>query len=78
MFPDVTAVETLPDYCLLLTFENNERKQFDMKPYLHAPVFQTLNNVGFFKRARIDYGTVVWSDEIDIAPETLYDLSVLV
>jgi hypothetical protein len=76
MFPDVIAVEPLPDYCLLLTFEQGEKKRFDMKPYLHATVFQPLKNVSFFKLARIDYGTVVWSNDIDIAPETLYDLSV--
>ena len=76
MFPDVIAVETLPDYCLLLTFGNAEKKCFDMKPYLHATVFQPLKNVDFFKQARVNYGTVVWSNDIDIAPETLYDLSI--
>ncbi len=75
MFPNVIAVETLPDYHLLLTFENNEKKYFDMNPYLNAPIFQVLKSISLFKQARIDYGTVVWSDEIDIAPETLYDLS---
>lgn len=72
---DVIAVETLPDYWLLLTFENNEQKRFDMKPYLNGTAFQPLKNVGFFNLARIDYGTVVWSDDIDIAPETLHQLS---
>ncbi|TAN70899.1 MAG: DUF2442 domain-containing protein [Methylobacter sp.] len=75
MLLDVIAVETLPDYRLLLTFENNEQKCFDMKPYLNATVFQPLKNPGFFKLARIDYGTVTWPNEIDIAPETLYELS---
>ena len=76
MLLDFIAVETLPDYCLLLTFENNEQKCFDMKPYLNATVFQPLKNPGFFKLARIDYGTVTWPNEIDIAPETLYELSI--
>ena len=76
MLLDVIAVQALPDYWLLLTFENNEQKRFDMKPYLNATVFQPLKNTGFFKLARVDYGTVTWPNEIDIAPETLYELSV--
>ncbi len=72
MLPEVIAVEALPNYRLLLTFANNERKCFDMSPYLGYPVFQRLKNSGFFSLARIDYGTVTWPGEIDIAPETLY------
>ena len=72
MLPAVTAVQALPGYRLLLTFENGERKYFDMSPYLGYPVFQRLQNHGFFALARIDYGTVTWPGEIDIAPETLY------
>jgi hypothetical protein len=30
-----------------------------------------------FERVSVDYGTVVWSGNVDIAPETLYDDSVI-
>jgi len=43
-----------------------------MQPFLHYPVFRRLQNPGFFALARVDYGTVTWPGEIDIAPETLY------
>jgi hypothetical protein len=72
MLPEVSEVQPLPDYVLRLTFTNGEQKQFDMTPYLHYPVFQRLQNPGFFKLAKVDYGTVVWPGDIDIAPETLY------
>ncbi len=60
------------DYTLRLTFNNGEIRCFDMRPYLNLPVYRRLQNLGFFALAHTDYGTVVWPDEIDIAPETLY------
>jgi hypothetical protein len=60
-----------------LRAENNgEKRRFDMRPYLHLPIYRCLENPAFFALARVDYGTVVWPGEIDIAPETLYELSV--
>lgn len=76
MLLDVTAVEAHPDFLLDLEFENGERRRFDMSPYLHYPIFRRLENPGFFSLARAEHGTVVWPGDIDIAPETLYELSV--
>ena len=69
---NVISVQACPDYVLLLTFADGESRYFDMKPYLHYPVFQKLENPGFFALASVDYGTVTWPGDIDIAPETLY------
>lgn len=74
---EVNAVETVSDFGLILTFNNDEQRRFDMCPYLHYPVFRRLENPGYFSLARVDYGTVTWPGEIDIAPETLYEHSVL-
>ncbi len=71
----VTAVQPVPDFKLQLRFSNGEFRCFDMAPYLNLPVYRRLDNPGFFALARVDYGTVVWPDEIDIAPETLYERS---
>lgn len=72
----VRSVKPIPGFLLRLVFSNGEQRQFDMRPYLHYPVFRRLENPGFFSLAHIDYGTVVWPGNIDIAPETLYDRSV--
>lgn len=69
---EVSRVEVSPDHLLLLIFDNGERRCFDMTPYLHYPVFKRLQNPVFFSLARVDYGTVTWPGDIDIAPETLY------
>ena len=73
---EVNSVEAIPDYWLILTFTSGERRRFDMRPYLNYPVFRRLENPGYFSLACVDYGTVTWPGDIDIAPETLYDYSV--
>ena len=75
MLLDVVSVQTRPNFQLDLEFENGERRRFDMSSYLQYPVFRRLENPGFFSLARVEYGTVVWPGNIDIAPETLYDRS---
>ena len=40
-------------------------------------IFTQLRNKALFARARIERGTVVWNDELDIAPEALYAGSVI-
>ena len=74
---DVVKVEAKADYRLELEFENGEVRVFDMTPLLHKRrPFSRLKETGSFFGARVDYGTVVWPGNIDIAPETLYDRSV--
>lgn len=73
---EVCSVEALSGYELVLTFNSGERRRFGMRPYLCYPVFRRLENPGYFALARVDYGTVTWPGDIDIAPETLYERSV--
>jgi len=73
---DVVKVETKPGYVLELEFENGERRMFDMALLIGKKPFSRLKDTGAFFGAQIDYGTVVWPGNIDIAPETLYDRSV--
>ena len=73
---DVVRVEANAEYTLFLEFENGERCVFDMVPYMERKPFVRLKAHHLFTRAFIEYGTVVGPGNIDIAPETLYDLSV--
>lgn len=73
---DVVRVKAKPGHILELEFENGEIRRFDLTPYLDRKPFNRLKDSSSFFGAHIEYGTVVWPGEIDIAPETLYDLSV--
>ena len=69
----LSAVEPRSDYTMLLTFENGEKRIYDAKPLLNKRLCAPLKDISFFMGARVEYGTVVWSEDIDIAPECLYE-----
>lgn len=73
MNPGPIAVEALRDFELLITFENGERKVFDVKPLLHFPIYKRINNKGFFSLAKADGMCVYWSDDIDLCPDMVYE-----
>lgn len=70
--PEVISITAHADYLLTVTFANGEVRQFDARPYLDRGIFVRLKNIGLFKLARVEHGTVSWPGGLDIAPETLY------
>ena len=75
---DVIAVKTKNDFQLELKFSNGERRLFDMKPLLKMKPWNRIASPSLFEQICVDYGTVTClGGEIDVAPETLYDLSVV-
>ena len=61
------------DYTIELEFFDGKHGVFDVKPLLNEPLFAPLNTLAFFMTAHADHGTVIWNDEVDIAPEILYE-----
>lgn len=43
-----------------------------MLPYLDYPAYRVLKQTGKFALAHVANGTVAWTDEIDMSPDTLY------
>lgn len=72
MNPYVKSVEPQKGFHLLLTFENAEKRIFDLKPYLEKPVFKQLKSTALFKTARVVSGSVEWQGDIDLSYDTLY------
>ncbi|WP_292428880.1 DUF2442 domain-containing protein [Methylobacter sp.] len=65
------------DSSLELWFNTEDHRLFDARPYLNRGVFTRLQDVSLFKQAFVALDTVFWPGDLDIAPETLYDCSVL-
>ncbi len=69
----VKSVKPLEDYKILITFEQDIKKIFDMKPYLSYPMYKPLEDISLFNSVSTNGQTAIWNDEIDIAPETLFE-----
>lgn len=76
MNPLVVSVQAKDDFILLVKFENNEIKLFDVKPFLNKGVFKELNDISYFHQARVAFGSVEWPNEQDFSKDTLYLLGV--
>ena len=71
---DVKPVE---HYRLIITFDNNERRLFDVSPYLSDSFFAPLSNPAIFMTAKVNPLTVEWAGGIDMCPDELYYNSTL-
>ena len=72
MNPRVISVQALPARQLLLTFSNGETGTYDCSHLLQFGIFSELQNENYFRKARAEAGTVVWPNDQDICPDTLY------
>ena len=72
MTPDVIQAQAMANYELVVAFADGQKRKFSMLPYLEYPAFSPLKDIGLFNQARVAHGTVIWTDEIDISPDTLY------
>jgi len=54
----VKKVRPLDDYKLLLVFDNQEERIFDLKPYLKHGIFSQLSNQELFKTVKVSCDTI--------------------
>jgi hypothetical protein len=74
--PRLKSVTAVSDHRLLLTFDNAERRLFDVKPYLATGVFSELADPSLFRSVQVCFDTVQWSNGADLCPDVLYAESV--
>ena len=72
----VREVVPREDYTLLLTFADGDKRLYNALPLLNKAIFADLKSLPFFLTARVSGDTVIWNDDVDIAPEHLYECSV--
>ena len=72
MNPRVKSILPMPNFILEVVFRNDEKKRFDVKPYMNLGLFKELKDLSLFQTATAKSGTVVWDNGLDICPDTLY------
>ncbi len=72
MYVGVKEVKPVSNYRLLLTFDNGERRVFDVGPYLNKGVFAQLREASVFSAVRVVFDTIEWPNGADFCPELLY------
>ena len=70
--PRVAEALPMEGYQLRLTFTNGDQRIFDAKPLFSFEAFKPLANKEFFGSVKVAYGSVLWPDDIDYCPDTLY------
>jgi hypothetical protein len=75
MYLAIKDVKPQDNYLLNLTFENGEKRQFDLKPYLDFGIFQELKDLRLFNTVKISFDSIEWDNEADFDPEILYQKS---
>lgn len=70
--PTATKVILTNDYQLIVTFDNGEQRQFDVKPYIKGSWYSGLKDINYFKAAFVNGYTVEWPDGQDLCPDELY------
>jgi hypothetical protein len=73
MNPRASSVVATDEYKLRITFTNGEVGIYDSSHLLDFGVFKESRDLGYFKRARVEGGTVAWPNEQNICPDTLYE-----
>jgi hypothetical protein len=72
--PKVKSVAVMDDHTLLVEFDNQQRRWYDVAPLFEKDMFRPLKNPVLFRTARVDQGgyAVVWNDDIDISEYELW------
>ncbi len=69
IYPKIKSAKVIDDHTLLVSFSNQETRQYNIQKLLNRPMFYPLKNPTFFKNFQIDStgSGIIWNDEIDIS-----------
>ena len=76
MRPKAIDVKVISRYNLEITFNNGEKRIFDVSPYFKFEIFRQLKEDDNFKKVKISGLSIEWENGADICPDELYENSI--
>ena len=72
--PKIRSALPLDDHTLMVVFDNNEKRKYDIQPLLSKSMFEPLRNPVFFKAFNIEKGgyAITWNENIDLSEYELW------
>jgi uncharacterized protein DUF2442 len=73
-YPKIQSVTTFDTHTLLITFNNGEKKKYDISSFLEKEMFAPLKDPVLFRNIKVEAGgyAVSWNNEIDISEFELW------
>ena len=74
---NVIKANYIEEFKILVEFDNHIKKEIDFTEYLKnekRPIFNYMKKVDNFRLFEIINNTVCWNNDIDIAPEFLFEM----
>ena len=72
--PRIYSAKAVDAHTLVIEFNNNQKKKYDITPLLEREMFAPLKNPALFKAVQVEQGgyAVVWNNSIDISEYELW------
>lgn len=70
--PRIIEVTVRPPYGLIIKFDDGLVREVDLSNELWGPMFEPLKDPSVFAKVRVDHGTVVWPNGMDLDPVVLH------
>lgn len=79
-YPRIRSAIAVDDRTLLIRFDNEIQKRYDIGRLLDLEAFRPLRNAAVFKGVKVDTGgyAVYWDNDIDISEHELWKNGLLV
>ena len=71
---EVTSARVVGPFSVDLAFNDGSRKRVNLRSLLRGPIFEPLRDPAEFAKLKLrrSWGTIVWPNGADMAPETLH------